>query len=93
MATVRKRTWRSGGEERAAWIADYFDQAGKRRLKTFPTKKTATAWLVETQHEVKQGIHTPASTSITVAEAGELWIAQAETDGLEASTLAHTDST
>jgi integrase len=88
MATVRKRTWRSGGEERTAWIADYFDQAGKRRLKTFPTKKTATAWLVETQHEVKQGIHTPASTSITVAGAGELWIAQAETDGLEASTLA-----
>jgi integrase len=88
MATVRKRIWQSGGEERTAWIADYFDQDGKRHIKTFSTKKAGTAWLVETQHEVKQGIHTPASTSITVAEAGELWIAQAETDGLEASTLA-----
>jgi integrase len=88
MATVRKRTWKSGGETKTAWIADYFDQDAKRHIKTFPTKKEANAWLVETQHEVKQGVHTPASTSITVAEAGELWIAQAETDGLEASTLA-----
>jgi integrase len=88
MATVRKRTWKSGGETKTAWIADYFDQDAKRHIKTFPTKKEANAWLVETQHEVKQGVHTPASTSITVAEAGELWITQAETDGLEASTLA-----
>jgi integrase len=37
--------------------------------------------------EVADGVHTPASDSITVAEASELWIAQGRTDGLEASTL------
>jgi hypothetical protein len=39
MATVRKRTWQSGGETKQAWIADYFDQAGKRHQMAFKTKK------------------------------------------------------
>jgi len=26
MASIRKRTWKSGGEIKTAWIADYFDQ-------------------------------------------------------------------
>jgi integrase len=43
MATVRKRTWRSGSETKTAWIADYFDQNSKRHLKTFATKKAADA--------------------------------------------------
>lgn len=87
MATVRKRTWISGGETKTAWIADYRDQGGTRRQETFRAKKEAAAWLTETLHDITRGIHTPASTSITVAEAGELWIAQGETDGLERSTL------
>jgi hypothetical protein len=29
MATVRKRTWVSGGEEKSAWVAYYCDQNGK----------------------------------------------------------------
>ena len=49
--------------------------------KRFRRKRPAKTWLVETQHEVKQGVHTPVRTSITVAEAGETWIAQAETGG------------
>ena len=43
MATVRKRTWKSGGETKTAWIADYFDQNGKRHIKTFDTKIAARA--------------------------------------------------
>jgi hypothetical protein len=39
MATVRKRTWKSGAETKTAWIADYFDQEGKRHIKTCKTKK------------------------------------------------------
>ena len=35
MAKVRKRTWRNSKGEQTAWIADYFDQAGKRHIKTF----------------------------------------------------------
>jgi hypothetical protein len=46
MASVRKRSWKSGGEMKTAWVADYLDQAGKRRLKTFERKKEADLWLV-----------------------------------------------
>jgi len=87
MATVRKREWQSGGKTKSAWVATYSDQDGKRRIKTFETKKAANEWLAQTQHEVKQGIHTPERSSITVAAAGEMWVEQAVTDGLEASTV------
>jgi integrase len=92
MAKVRKRTWKNKAGEQTAWIADYFDQGGKdgkpvRHIKTFKTKREAADWLARTQVEVQQGVHTPANLSLTVDEAGELWIAQGETDGLEASTV------
>jgi integrase len=35
MASVRKRTWTTGGKVKTAWVVDYFDQHGRRRLKTF----------------------------------------------------------
>ena len=72
MASIRKRMWRSNGGERTAWIVDYLDQAGKRRLKTFAKKKDADAFSVKARHEVLQGIHTPESASITVAELSEI---------------------
>jgi integrase len=87
MAKVRKRTWSNKAGEQTAWIADYFDQENKRHIKTFETKKAAAAWLIAAQGEVTRGVHTPAASSITVADAGEMWITQAETDGLEASTV------
>src|SRR5260370_29354479 len=87
MASVRKRTWKVGDMVKAAWVADYFDQAGKRRLKTFDPRKAADAWLVNARHEVSQGIHPPASDSITVTAAAALWLEQGENDGLERSTL------
>jgi integrase len=87
MASIRKRTWTSRGVERSAWVVDYFDQGGKRRLKTFATKKEADAWSVTALNEVKLGIHTAASASITVERGGELWIEHCEAEGLEESTL------
>jgi integrase len=87
MASIRKRAWISHGTERTRWVADYTDQAGKRHLKTFATKKEADAWLAVTRHEVRQGTHTPASTSITVTEATERWIAHCEAEGLEFGTI------
>ena len=95
MASVRKRTWTSRGEIKTAWVADYFDQSGTRRLKTFERKKDADGWLVDARGEVKRGVHTPESTSITVGEAADLWIEKADLDKLERSTLrqyrAHAD--
>jgi integrase len=83
MASVRKRTWVSDGEKREAWIADYFDQAGKRHIKTFAKKKAADAWLTDAQAEVRDGTHTADSASKTLGDAGEAWLADAEADGLE----------
>jgi integrase len=88
MASIRKRTWQSSGATHTAWIADYFDQAGKRRMKTFRVRKDADAWLLEARHEISRGTHTPARVDITVAEAGDLWLTQSENDGLERATLA-----
>ena len=78
MAKVRKRTWTNSKGEQTAWIADYFDQAGKRHIKTFERERDARAWLTETLVSVKQGTHTPESASITVAEAANLWIEKCE---------------
>jgi integrase len=87
MASIRKRTWTSKGVEKSAWVVDYFDQSKVKRRKTFATKKQAVDWATTALHEVKQGIHTPASTSVTVARAGELWLEECEAEGLEFSTV------
>ena len=87
MATVTKRHWKTaGGVERSAWIVSY-SAASKRHIKTFPSKRDADDWKTETLHEIKHGIHTPPAASITVGEAGERWIEQCKTDGLEATTV------
>ena len=49
---VRKRRWTTRGLERTAWVVDYTDVTGTRRLKTFDTKKAADAWSVTARHEV-----------------------------------------
>src|SRR5262249_49861729 len=58
-----------------------------RHLKTFATKKAADTWAVTALHEVQQGTHTSSSSSVTVAEATERWIAHCEAEGLEFSTI------
>src|SRR5262249_22742713 len=87
MSTVRKRTWRNKDGEQTAWVADYFDQHGKRHIKTFDKKKAAKAWLIEVQGEVKRGVHTPEAASITLTEAADIWLAKGDLEGLERSTL------
>jgi integrase len=87
MATVRKRTWESGGRTKTAWVSDYFDQGGKRHIKTFKREREARAWLVTAQGEVARGVHTPEVASVTVAEAAQLWIEKGELEKLERSTL------
>ena len=87
MGSIRKREWISRGQARSAWVVDYMDHSGKRRLKTFATRKEADNWAVTALHEVKQGIHTPASTSVTVTEAFECWIAHCEAEKLEFGTI------
>src|SRR6516225_5846286 len=87
MASIRKRTWTRNGIERSAWIVDYFDQGGSRRLKTFATRREAETWKTTALFEVSKGIHTPASLSLTVAEVTLKWIAHCEAEGLERGTI------
>ncbi len=87
MASIRKRTWQSGESTKFAWVVDHFDQHGARRLKTFPTKKAALAFRDDMAQQVRRGTYTADSASITVAEAGDSWLAQARADGLERSTI------
>jgi len=85
---IRKRTWTNAGGEQTAWVVDYKDQNGKRRLKTFARKKDADAWWSgQAGYEVAQGIHTAASASPTVAEAADLWLDHSMAEGLERSTI------
>jgi integrase len=93
MATVRKRV-RTGadGTEKIAWVADYFDQHRRRHLKTFPTRKAANAWLVETQGEVARGTHTPERQSINVYEAAQLWLQRGRVESLEKGTMKSYDA-
>jgi len=85
---IRKRAWKTpSGAAREAWVVDYVDVAGKRRLKTFTTQGAAKAWLATAAYEVRQGIHTPASVSGTVGEAFAAWIEHCRAEGLERSTI------
>jgi integrase len=82
--TIRKRTWTTRkGEEKTAWLADYFDQHRKRHTKQFTTKRAADAWLLKVRGEVRDGVHTPDSASVTVEEAAALWLQRATAERLE----------
>jgi integrase len=84
--SVRKRTWTTTtGEQKEAWVVDYTDQNGQRHIKTFDRKKDADAHHAGVKVDVRSGVHT--SSKMTVAEAGEQWIANGEATGLEAATL------
>ena len=85
--SVRKRTWRNrDGSQGEAWVVNYTDQAGARRLKSFDRKKDADAFAGAVSVDVRSGVHVPDSQSITVAEAAQLWLASADAAGLERST-------
>src|SRR5262249_52671582 len=85
--SVRKRTWKTAkGQQKECWIVDYVDQYGEGRGKNFAKKKDADAYHATVGVEVRQGTHTPDSQSITVAEAGNLWVTTAEMNKRERST-------
>src|SRR4051812_2811906 len=84
MASVRKRKLPSG---EVRWQATYNDQGGKRRSRHFDRKSDADAYLVKVRADVARGVHVADSQSVTIADAGKLWIERAERDGLERSTV------
>ena len=77
--SVRKRTWRNrDGSQGEAWVVNYTDQGGSRRLKSFDRKKDADAFAGAVSVDIRAGIHIPDRDSITVAEAAKLWLASAD---------------
>lgn len=86
--SVRKREWVTPkGEAKSAWVVDYFDTAGKRRLKTFRLKKEADSFAATASVEVREGVHVADSASVKIEAAGKLWLATARADGLERATV------
>lgn len=85
--SVRKRTWTSKGAEKSAWVVDYVDTRGTRRLKTFMKKKEADAFAATASVDVRAGTHVAERDTVTVTEAGKLWIATSEAAGLERVTV------
>jgi len=86
--SIRNRTWKTAkGDDREAWVVDYVDQHGKRRLKTFRLQREAKAFSATATVEIKQGVHTPDSASVTVADAAARWLDTCRALGLEAATI------
>jgi integrase len=86
--SVRKRTWTTRkGETKEAWIVDYADQDGERHIRTFDRKKDADDYHATVRVDVRQGVHTAPSKSVTIAEAAESWIKRVEADGAERTTI------
>ncbi len=86
---IHKRTWTlPDGSKKSAWRVAYRDQTGSRRTKQFAKKKAAEDWLNNATHEVKHGVHTPDSTSITVSAAAENWLKAVEANKREPTTIA-----
>ena len=86
--SVRRRQWTSPkGERKEAWIVDYADQHGDRHIKTFARKRDADTYHASVAVEVRAGIHTADSRSMTIAEAGALWIKSSEAARLERTTV------
>jgi integrase len=86
--SIRKRTWTDPrGDAHESWVVDYRDGAGKRRMKTFAKKRDADAFQARAKVEVREGVHVADSATVTVAEAGALWLTSCEARGLERATI------
>ncbi|MEF2557590.1 site-specific integrase [Aurantimonas sp. C2-5-R2] len=86
---IRVRNWTTAkGEAKSAYVVDYYDQAGKRHIKTFSRKKDAQAFDAKTHIEVAGRLHIADADTITVSAAAELWLTSCDAAGLERSTVA-----
>lgn len=87
--SIRKRKWTNAkGETVERWTADYFDQAGQRHQPLFERKRDAEAFLAQAKVDVRAGVHSPDSGSLTIKEAADLWLFDREDAQLERSTIA-----
>jgi integrase len=87
---IRKRKWKTRkGETREGWIFDYRDQHGDRHIKTFARRKDAEDYRATVKVDIRKGVHTAPSKSVTVAQAAGDWLTYATGEGLERATIAY----
>jgi hypothetical protein len=80
--SVRKRIWKTRkGEQRESWLVDYVDQQGKRHIQTFDRKRDADEYHATVRVDVRKGVHSAPSKSVTVAEAAQDWLTHVEREG------------
>jgi len=60
----------------------------KAPRKTFARKKDAHAFIAKAKVEVREGVHTADSDSVTIRDAADLWLTRGTARGLERATLA-----
>lgn len=69
------------------WIVDYRDAEGKRRHETFTTQKEAKDWVARTAVALQDGVHVPDRATVTIEQAGKLWITSCQAAGPERTTI------
>jgi integrase len=69
MATVRKRTWETSGEAKAAWLVDYTDSHGRRQRRHFATKRSADAFRIHVEGQMQVGTYRPGADKVTIEDA------------------------
>ncbi len=86
--SVRKREWTTPkGIQKSAWVVDYVDTEGTRRLKTFKLKKEADQFAATASVEIREGVHVADGATITIEQAGKLWLKSGDAAGLERTSM------
>jgi integrase len=84
MATNKKREQ----DGVVSYQVRYRDAEGKERSKQFKKWKDAEAFRIKVESEVASGVHTPESTSVTVARAADLFLDGRKLRELERASIA-----
>jgi integrase len=85
--SVSKRTWKNRSGARMKWVVRYRDADGKQRLRTFKRESDAKDWEAQLRGDLKKGVHRPDSTSAVLRDAVGSWLARAEAEKLEPTTI------
>jgi hypothetical protein len=86
--SIRPRHWiNKAGSTGEAWVLNYTDASGKRRLKSFKRKADAQRHETQVKVELTRGTHVPARQSITVSQAADNWYRACEARRLRRTTL------
>jgi integrase len=78
MASVRKRTWKTGEEIKTAWVVDYADSHGDRQRKHFPTKKSADAFRISVEGQMQAGTYRASADKVMVKAVCESFLEHCE---------------